>query len=342
MKLEDWIIDGKPAITETQKERLLKNDVFTVHQLLNMTIKDLQAIDGIGEKIAGELKVKARDQILGKQFMNIMEYEEWRRRRVKKITTGSKAVDMLIGGGISTLDVTGVWGENEAGKSQICMQLSCNVQLPVEQGGADGNAIYFDTEGNFNSDRVKMMADHLGLADWQRRIKLCQVFTSERQLEILDEPEFLRILESGNIKLIVVDSVICHFRSEYVGRDQLAERQQKLNQYIAGLHRLARTYNLAVVCISQAMSVPTLFGGERASGGNIFGHNCTPRLRIRHGKAGSRIVKMEKSPYLPVGEATFVITEHGIEDTEAFKKAQQKLEEEQKRKVQLKEEVKDE
>lgn len=36
--------------------------------------------------------------------------------------------------------------------------------------------------------------------------------------------------EEENVKLVVVDSMISHFRGEYVDRENLAERQQKLNQ----------------------------------------------------------------------------------------------------------------
>ncbi len=41
------------------------------------------------------------------------------------------------------------------------MQLALTVQLSVEQGGADGQCIYVDTEGSFVPARVAEMATHL-------------------------------------------------------------------------------------------------------------------------------------------------------------------------------------
>jgi len=60
-----------------------------------------------------------------------------------------------------------------------------------------------------------------------------------------------KIVEEEKVKLIVVDSLISHFRGEYVGREMLSERQQKLNQHIHKLLRLAEFYNCAVVITNQ-------------------------------------------------------------------------------------------
>jgi DNA repair protein RadA len=38
------------------------------------------------------------------------------------------------------------------------------------------------------------------------------------------------IIEKENIKLIIVDSLTSHFRAEFSGRGQLADRQQKFKQ----------------------------------------------------------------------------------------------------------------
>jgi hypothetical protein len=46
------------------------------------------------------------------------------------------------------------------------------------------------------------------------------------------------------IKLLVVDSLTAHFRAEFAGRGQLADRQQKLNKYLHNLMKMAEQYNL--------------------------------------------------------------------------------------------------
>ena len=57
-------------------------------------------------------------------------------------------------------------------------------------------------------------------------------------------------------RLLVVDSVMALFRTDFVGRGELAERQQKLWQFLAALKRLSETYGVAVVVTNQVMSTP--------------------------------------------------------------------------------------
>lgn len=48
-----------------------------------------------------------------------------------------------------------------------------------------------------------------------------------------------------------VDSIIALFRTDYSGRGELAERQQKLNQMLAKLMRIAEEFNVAVFITNQ-------------------------------------------------------------------------------------------
>ncbi|MEM3746460.1 MAG: hypothetical protein QXN67_03195 [Thermoproteota archaeon] len=126
-------------------------------------------------------------------------------------------------------------------------------------------------------------------------------------------------MRRGKRKLVVVDSVISHFRGEYLGRETLADRQQKLNLYMHKLLRLAEILNLAVVVTNQAQSDPTpQWGGQaadRPAGGNILAHASTTRVWLRRAKGeGKRIARVFDSPCLPEGECIFRITSKGIED----------------------------
>ncbi|GAI95339.1 unnamed protein product, partial [marine sediment metagenome] len=118
------------------------------------------------------------------------------------------------------------------------------------------------------------------------------------------------------IKLIVIDSLTAHFRAEYAGRGQLADRQQKLNRYIHNLMKLAETYNLAVYVTNQVMANPAQMFGDptTAIGGHIVGHASTYRLYLRRGKKDSRVAKLIDSPNLPDNETIFFVTNAGIVD----------------------------
>ena len=48
------------------------------------------------------------------------------------------------------------------------------------------------------------------------------------------------------IKLLIVDSLTAHFRAEFSGRGQLADRQQKLNKYMHNLMKLADALNVSM------------------------------------------------------------------------------------------------
>jgi RecA/RadA recombinase len=49
------------------------------------------------------------------------------------------------------------------GKTQLCHQLCVTCQLPLESGGAEGKALYIDTEGTFRPQRLIAIAQRYGL-----------------------------------------------------------------------------------------------------------------------------------------------------------------------------------
>src|SRR5438128_12509735 len=82
---------------------------------------------------------------------------------VRRLTTGSKAFDGLIGGGLETQTITEFYGEYGVGKSSLCHQRAINVQRPVDKGGLDGGALYLDTEQTFRPEWILRMAQTAGL-----------------------------------------------------------------------------------------------------------------------------------------------------------------------------------
>jgi DNA repair protein RadA len=124
------------------------------------------------------------------------------------------------------------------------------------------------------------------------------------------------IKEGEPIKLIVIDSLTAHFRAEFSGRGQLADRQQKLNRYLHNIMKIAEQHNLAVFVTNQVMANPGMMFGDptTAIGGHILGHASTYRIYLRRGKAGSRVAKLIDSPNLPENECQFFLTEDGVKD----------------------------
>jgi DNA repair protein RadA len=235
------------------------------------------------------------------------------------LTAGSKKIDDLLGGGLETQTITEFYGEYGSGKSQLAHQICVNVQLPPEKGGLSGGALYVDTENTFRTERIIQMSRHVGLDPDEvvKHIILAEAYTSDHQMFLLEKAD--KIIKENNVRVIIIDSLTAHFRSEYIGRENLALRQQKLNQHMHKLIRLARAFNAVALVTNQVMASPEVFFGEtvRPVGGHIVAHTSHTRIYLRKAARGTvRIARLVSSPYLPEGECVFKVTENGIEDVE--------------------------
>ena len=148
-----------------------------------------------------------------------------------------------------------------------------------------------------------------------KNILVARAFNSDHQILLVDKINEL-IKDGEPIKLVIIDSLTAHFRAEFSGRGQLADRQQKLNRYLHNLMKLAEQHNLAVLVTNQVISNPAIMFGDptTAVGGNIVAHMSTYRLYFRRGKAGSRVAKLIDSPNLPENETQFWLTQAGVKD----------------------------
>jgi DNA repair protein RadA len=314
---KEYKLKDLPGVGSTLAKKL-EDAGFTDLMAIAVTppLELAEAID-VSENVARKI-VSAARKFLRLDLETGLEYEK-RRKEILKITTGSKNLDNLLGGGIETKALTEAYGAFGSGKTQLALQLCVNVQLPLEEKGANGKAIFIDTEGTFRPERIKQIALAKGLnADEAlKNIFVARAFNSDHQILLLDKIKEL-LAKGEPIKLIVVDSLTSHFRAEYIGRGTLADRQQKLNRYIHTLIRLAEQYNLAVYVTNQVMARPDVLFGDptQAIGGHIVGHASTYRLYLRKGKKNSRVAKLIDSPNLPDNETIFFITTYGISDKE--------------------------
>ena len=289
---------------------------YDLMSLAVLTPPQLSEISGLSEAVSRKA-IQAARQMMSFGFKDGLEYVE-ERKKVGFITSGSKNIDNLLGGrGIETKSITEAFGAFGSGKTQLAHALAVNVQLPLEKGGVNGKAVYIDTEGTFRPERIRQFAEGLEAnADKVlKNILVARAFNSDHQMLLLEKVAEL-IKDGEPIKLIIVDSLTAHFRAEFTGRGQLADRQQRLNRYLHDLQRVAEQYNLAVYVTNQVMSDPAqLFGDPtKAIGGNIVGHACTFRMYIRKGKKDSRVIKLIDSPNLPDNETVFMIETGGLRD----------------------------
>ena len=305
-----------PGIGPAVAAKLESAGVFDMMSLAVMSPASLADAAGVSTAVARKAIQAARD-MLNLGFTDGVEYAQ-RRSNVSYITTGSKNFDALLGGkGVESRSITECFGAYGSGKTQLGLTLAVNVQMPLEMGGANGKCVFVDTEGTFRPVRIKQIAEARGANPEKvlKNIFVARAFNSDHQILLLEKVG--EMVKNGEpIKLVIIDSLTAHFRAEFAGRGQLADRQQKLNRYMHDLMKLAETYNLAVYVTNQVMANPAQMFGDptTAIGGNIVGHASTYRIYLRRGKKDSRVAKLIDSPNLPDTECVFFLTNAGVID----------------------------
>ncbi len=303
-----------PGVGAATAEKLAEAGFDTLMALAIATPAKVVEIAGVGEAPARKIINAARNS-LDMGFESGIELME-KRKTVIKISTGSSNFDEMLGGGLETGAITECYGAYGSGKTSLAHQLAVNVQLPLEQGGADGIAVWIDTEGTLRPEYLKPIAVAKGLdADEAlKNFRGVRAFNSDHQMLLAEKVEDLIKKDGLPIKLIILDSLMGHFRSEFAGRGTLADRQQKLNKHLHALLKIATQYNIAVYITNQVMSKPDTFFGDptEAIGGHVVAHTSTVRVYLRRGKKGTRVAKLVDAPALPDGEAAFMVTNEGI------------------------------
>jgi DNA repair protein RadA len=311
-------LEDIPGMGDKTLEKFIESGYDNLMAIAASSAGEIADATGVGVETASKIIAECRKRLkIG--FESAGKALE-RRENMKKITTCSKELDKLLGGGVEINAITEAHGEFGSGKSQLAHQLSVNVQLPEDKGGLNGKTIFIDTESTFRPERIRSMAQSLGLDPEKTldNIFIARAFNSDHQIILVDKCE--ELIKKENIKLIVVDSISSSFRSDYTGRGQLADRQQKLNRHMHKLQKLADVYNIAVFITNQVMANPAIMFGNPTTpvGGHIIGHQATYRLSLRKSK-DKRVAKLIDSPNLPEGEAIFKVIVDGIRDVEEKK-----------------------
>ena len=308
-------IEDLPGVGEATAEKLRENGFDDIMTLAVASPKDLSDLAGVAEGSAIKIIASAR------KFADIGNFETGeqileRRRDITKLTTGSKNLDNLLGGGLETQAITEFFGEFGSGKTQIMHQLAVNCTRPLEEGGFDSDVLIIDTENTFRPERIIQMSKFRGADPDEvlKRIHVARAYNSHHQILLAERAS--EMAKEFHIRLLIVDSLTSHFRSEYMGRGSLSERQQLLNRHMHDLLKFSTINNSVIAVTNQVSARPDVFFGDPTApiGGNIVGHTATFRVYLRKSKGGKRIARLIDSPYLPEGETVVQISEDGVTD----------------------------
>ena len=313
--MEAKTVEELPGVGPATAEKLREAGYTDMMALAVASPGDLAEVAEIGDAVAKKIIAAAREAADVGGFETgdvILE----RRKSVGKLTTSSKALDELLGGGLETQAITEAYAEFGSGKSQLAHQLAVNGTRPLDESGLGGDTVWIDTEQTFRPERIAQMAEafELDVDKVLQKIHVARAFNSHHQMLLVEKANDLA--KDFPIRLMVVDSLTAHFRAEYVGRGVLAERQQLLNKHIHELMRFGDVHNATIYVTNQVHAKPDAFFGDptRPVGGHVVGHSATFRLYLRKSKGGKRIARLVDSPNLPEAEAVFSVTEDGIRD----------------------------
>ncbi|CAK6978000.1 DNA repair protein RAD51 homolog 3 [Scomber scombrus] len=321
--------------------KLVSNGFQFSADLLHLTALQLRKETGLTQQEALEvLQAVGRGEGGGggasMTALDLLQKEE----ELRSIVTFSSQLDTALGGGIPVGKTTEICGVPGIGKTQLCLQLAVDVQVPQCFGGVGGQALFIDTEGSFIVERAVDIAtatvQHCSLlAEDSEQREAVTTFTVETILsnmfvvrcrdyvELLAEihllPNFLS--QHPRVRLLVIDSVASPFRQLF---DDMSQRTRLLNGLAQQLISTATSRDIAVVMTnhmttrvqgSHSQHVPAL--------GDSWGHAPTIRLLL-HWAGARRLASIFKSPGHADATVQYQITGDGFRDVEQSEQPESK------------------
>lgn len=239
---------------------------------------------------------------------------ELSKQNVVRLPTGCKSLDSLLNGGIEVGAITQVYGPPGSGKTQLCYTLSV-------MASNDYNVIYIDTESSFRPERIEAIARARGLDPKQilEKILVTRAIDGSAQESRIEAACSECKTNNNKIKLLIVDSIIYHFRAEYAGRSKTTERMQRLNKSMHLLLKTAHASGVAVkVTNHQTLSSIDRFDNTVIPlGGNVMSYASKYRIHLdgrNNNNNNCRRAVLDICPSHPQLDTYFVIDDRGLTD----------------------------
>ena len=308
--MKDELVDIK-GLGEASIEKLKEIGVETLISLATQNPTEMANVTGIGEKQCRKFINEANEKCqLG--FETPTEFTK-KREKYSKISTGYLPFDEMLEGGFEQGHISEVHGATGKGKSQ----LSHLMVVRALMNNKTDKSLYIDTENTFSKERISdfAKANKLDIKNTLNRIKIARAYNFDNQVLLIKKVEEM-LQKDSNYRILVIDSLTAHMRSEFSGRGQLADRQAKLNKHMHDIMRIADIYNLVVIITNQILSNPAMMYGnpEMPVGGNILSHNCGTMIYFRGGTGGCTKAIVVDSTKLPKNECEFFITKDGFSE----------------------------
>ena len=235
-------------------------------------------------------------------------------RSVPRLTTGARALDELLGGGIESDTVTEFYGGAGTGKTNVCLSTS----LRAAAGGH--RVVYVDTEG-VSPERLEQVARGVvggkgdvdgAVSDLLSNLLFFSPMSMAEQRNLVEKA--VRLARGqAKIGLIVLDSATTYYRLDYMADDTM---RKNLLAQILQLLTLAREEHVAVLLTNQVYTDVETDELEPV-GGYVLRHNAKAIVRLDWVSPSVREAVLVKHRSLPEGlRARFTITADGLGEVE--------------------------
>ena len=242
------------------------------------------------------------------------------KREVSRISSGSKYIDTILGGGFYGGKMYLIFGANKTGKTQLSHQLCVqsykegmklkNIEKPMF-------GYYFDTENTFRAERIKELARTRGLASKPilKGILVSKIMSNSALLLALNNLEG-RLEESSGC-LLVIDSINNYYRYQLGDKNfSYYNTKKTFTSILKKIQDLTEKFGL--ITIATAQIAPALVDDaiikEKPVGNQFLNHFFSEYLYLSSRDDKSYYAHLVNSSFLPEKKISYRITAAGLED----------------------------
>ncbi len=200
----------------------------------------------------------------------IMEMGDTTHSHIEKVSSGSIALDIALGGGIPKGRIIEIFGPESSGKTTLALHCVAEAQK------AGGRAAFIDAEHALDIQYAKKIGVDVD------SLLVAQPDNGEQALEICET-----LVRSGGIDIIVIDSVAALTPQAEIdgamGDSHMGLQARLMSQALRKLTSIVSKTGCSVIFINQIrMKIGIMFGNpETTTGGNALKFYASLRLDVR-------------------------------------------------------------
>ena len=314
-------------ITDKDIEKLKLLGINTIQSLHMTSRKSLLNIKGFTEKKVSNIFNEANKIEVFSLFQKGSDLVNQRYNNIRRISTGSRNLDNIIGGGFESNSITELIGEKNANITDFIHILTVN----AKKQNPNNKIIFFDLENNFNKEKIISLAKEMNI---NRKnclgniILINEVDTFDDLMSKLNE--ISENNQCSECSLLIIDSLITIFQKLFketlIHKSQINNElgnkydiESKLGKILTILKRISILYNMAII-ITRIINDDENMNAQNdliKSDPNIeiiLNYECKTRLKFKKLKNDKIKCIVLNSPMISEQDCKFIITEKGIID----------------------------